>query len=1475
MQILNCRLKSQSIARVLIALVFTSFLSQSMPGASKTKIGALSFGTDSPGNWALDRNGSNTWDGTEIDRLYFWGSLQPGDIPVVGDWNGDGKMKMGIYQNGTWTLDYNGDGIWNGPDVDKVKSFGDSNFAPVVGDWNGDGKTKIGVYNSLTGTFLIDYDGSFVWDGEAVDRVAFWSVRPGSGEIAVIGDWNGDGKSKIGIYAAETGNWYLDYNGNYTWEDPNGPNGDKVVYWSLPGVPAHQKPVVGDWNGSGTTKLGVYSDGTWWIDYNGNFLADTPPVDKMTFFGGPGWTAKVGDWNAGGTTKIAAYIDGTWAIDMDGNYDWNPSPTGDALTSFGGSNYLPVVGAWDGPEIAVTTTPQTVSLLGGATQQFAGTVTGTTNTALTWRIAPTAAGTITSSGLYTAPTTAAYGRTISVIATSVADVRRSAAATATDLADFTVSQPAAVEVVAGGQKYSSVAVTPINNFSAPVSFSWSNQSLWPAGLSGTFAPDGTITIAAGTSISGGAYTLTFVASGGGISHAGGITVTVFQSLSVYAFTAPAAVPSPPQNSTTPVTATVTALVRGGKPPFTYAWSPLNQQHTSSRTSTNSFSFAPNNGGYSQVYFTVADSSIPVQTYNVGVALQVANTADFTVASSTFLNFVPGQFGTATVSTTTLGGFSGSVTFAWDPQTVWPAGLTATLPLAQTPPTSGTITVKSSSYTPAGAYWLKLNASSTTPVITHQVLIPVVIATSPDFTISAQPGSVSTGQSGVATSIVSVNGGYNSGVNLSVSGLPAGVSATFSPSTLSSSGAAILSLQTSSNTPVGIYPLTILGAGSRSTHIATLALTVASSAAATMTSPSDGNVLQGSSATFVWSTGSGVSLYQLSVTSPQGTATYVLPNTGSEPSQVVALPPPGQTVTAMLSSLVGATWQSLTYQYTTVAPSLINGDVSVVESPSSNTWYNIPNDAQSHTLGPWYAYHMQSGQTIPNSMVSGCKVGPTLPDSRILSASSSRALVCTGSGSCTFDNVLFNLSFSVPPNTYPVTYDLTCLVSGINVTKLGQVTVYDATPVITQIQQETPDVQGQPFYVTITGRNFGPQPGAVTVCASSSDPSTPCDQTHNQTADVTVCLPLYDPTQNAARRNENCPEARWSVSSIHVLVQPSNASIVGTYDVTVTTVGAGLGGSSAFGFLQADGTSTRATSGRKGTVSIQPPLPIMVFVIHGLGDTHTSMSNLAIDLRNNLTNGQVIDSDFDYQVTYYPACQTIEAIGRSLWTYVYGKAFGRRVAFVTHSMGGLVVRSMLAQGLVGGPPQVSVVGLATLGTPHLGYPYLSIDSAVQYTPTFGNMCAVQMQEMNSNLMDTNNPVFSDFLSNARGAFDLRQVNGKWFAASGSACAAPTRSVLGVETNGCRTGDQHNDGVVCEDSASLTFRQNNLPLLSPTQPWVDSLNLVTGAPGNFQHYPYLGPVIFNVLCPTISGAGSLSNPDVDSDLFKKLRTFLDAL
>ena len=101
----------------------------------------------------------------------------------MGDWNGDGRTKIGVYSNGFWFLDYNGDYVWDGGIFDKQIGWGWAGVTPIVGDWNGDGRTKIGVVNQ--GFWFLDYDGNYVWDGGTTDKIAGW----GPGWTPVPGQW--------------------------------------------------------------------------------------------------------------------------------------------------------------------------------------------------------------------------------------------------------------------------------------------------------------------------------------------------------------------------------------------------------------------------------------------------------------------------------------------------------------------------------------------------------------------------------------------------------------------------------------------------------------------------------------------------------------------------------------------------------------------------------------------------------------------------------------------------------------------------------------------------------------------------------------------------------------------------------------------------------------------------------------------------------------------------------------------------------------------------------------------------------------------------------------------------------------------------------------------------------------------------------------------------------------------------------------
>ena len=98
----------------------------------------------------------------------------------------------------------------------------------------------------------------------------------------------------------------------------------------------------------------------------------------------------------------------------------------------------------------------------------------------------------------------------------------------------------------------------------------------------------------------------------------------------------------------------------------------------------------------------------------------------------------------------------------------------------------------------------------------------------DFALSATPASQAVTQGGNATFTATVNPvtGFTGLVTFSVTGLPAGASASFSPASVSTSGPTTLTVSTNaSQTPQGTYPLTITGTSGPVSHSANVTLVV--------------------------------------------------------------------------------------------------------------------------------------------------------------------------------------------------------------------------------------------------------------------------------------------------------------------------------------------------------------------------------------------------------------------------------------------------------------------------------------------------------------------------------------------------------------------------------------------------------------------------------------------------------------------------
>jgi len=143
-------------------------------------------GTATPGlyrqsdGFAYLRN-SNTQG--NADLRFFFGN--PGDVPLAGDFNNDGCDTLSIYrpsQQRFYIINELGSDDTGLGVAEYSFLFGNPGDKPVVGDWDGDGIDEIGLHRESTGFF---YFRNTLDTGNASDQ--FFFGNPGDRFIA--GDW--------------------------------------------------------------------------------------------------------------------------------------------------------------------------------------------------------------------------------------------------------------------------------------------------------------------------------------------------------------------------------------------------------------------------------------------------------------------------------------------------------------------------------------------------------------------------------------------------------------------------------------------------------------------------------------------------------------------------------------------------------------------------------------------------------------------------------------------------------------------------------------------------------------------------------------------------------------------------------------------------------------------------------------------------------------------------------------------------------------------------------------------------------------------------------------------------------------------------------------------------------------------------------------------------------------------------------------
>lgn len=215
-------------------------------------------------------------DGPEDHTLRFGRSNW---LPLAGDWNGDGRTTIGVWDPAARTFRLKNTLQPTGADLFRSATPPSSRAVPLAGDWDGDGRDTVGFYDPATSTFHLT---------NRYGAVPFEIVFAfGQGGRPVAGDWDGDGRDSVGLYIPSTSAFLLRN------ELSGGPPGVRVRF----GTPrAGWLPLAGDWDGDRGDTPGLYDPAT--ATFHLLDALQAGPAGRVVRFGTPG-TGQVplaGEW---------------------------------------------------------------------------------------------------------------------------------------------------------------------------------------------------------------------------------------------------------------------------------------------------------------------------------------------------------------------------------------------------------------------------------------------------------------------------------------------------------------------------------------------------------------------------------------------------------------------------------------------------------------------------------------------------------------------------------------------------------------------------------------------------------------------------------------------------------------------------------------------------------------------------------------------------------------------------------------------------------------------------------------------------------------------------------------------------------------------------------------------------------------------------------------------------------------------------
>ena len=541
-----------------------------------------------------------------------------------------------------------------------------------------------------------------------------------------------------------------------------------------------------------------------------------------------------------GFAATTGYDKGSGLGSVDANVlvnNWAGAQTVAALTLNASTSTLTVPTGQSGQTTITSVASST--LKSAVTLTVSGAPTGVTATFTPTIIASPGSG--TSVLKVTATSTAAAGNyTLTVIGTAGTQTAKVTVPVQIVVPTFTVATSASSATVsAGNSTQVTVTTAAQNSFSAAVALTATGM---PTGMTAAFTPatiaspgsgTATLKVTAASTTAAGTYTLTVTGTGG--------SQTVKQTVAVQVVT-PSFTVAASTTSTTVIMGYATqvvvttavqngfssavALTMSGLPSgVTGAFSPASISNPASGSSNLILTVAKTAkaGSYPLTISATGGGLTKTTAVTLVVSIQPSCTL---IVNPTSASLAAGLAGTVQIACGSVQGtFSDPLALS---VTGLPSGVTGQFASStMTPGSTGTLSLTSTTKAVAAKYALSVTASGNG--FSQTVSLPLTITAASSFTLSGSASTVaitagSTGQMTVTSAHVGV---FNSAIGLSVSGLPAGVTASLSKTTLASpgDGSVTATFTVASSVAAGSYPVTVVGTGGGVSQSAAVVLTI--------------------------------------------------------------------------------------------------------------------------------------------------------------------------------------------------------------------------------------------------------------------------------------------------------------------------------------------------------------------------------------------------------------------------------------------------------------------------------------------------------------------------------------------------------------------------------------------------------------------------------------------------------------------------